>query len=103
MLYDHRFPEPASKRPSNFIERNWLPLAVVSASLGLLTAGLLGISPGRVWFGSTILSGFVLSYSVFVLIRSQCRSDIINAKIESVILEVARRDQTNNSTKHLAR
>lgn len=85
MLYNHHFPEPASKRSPGFIGRNWLPLAVVTVAVGLLVAGLLGVSTHKIWIGSTMLSGFVLSYTIFVLVRSRRRLYRLNRRLGAAL------------------
>lgn len=97
MLHDHQFSGPASKRSSNFIGRNWLLLAVLSLAVALLASGFLGVSPRSIRVGSTMLSGFVLSYTFFVLIRSRRRLNKLNAKIDLALAEVAPRKRTSNS------
>lgn len=91
MLHDHRFPEPPQKRTIRFLGRTWLPLTVVAVALLLLTASLLGLNARIVWTGSTILSGFVMSYTLFVLTRSRRRFDRLNKEIDHALAAVSKR------------
>lgn len=92
MLYDHRFAEPSPKRTFGFLGRYWLPLTVVSVAAVLLIAELLGLNPHIVWAGSTMLSGFVMTYTLFVLVRSRRRLDKLNKRIDIAIADASRPD-----------
>lgn len=88
MLQSHNFPPLEPTRRSNFPRQMWLPMVVVAISLGILAAGLLGVSGHVLWVASTGLSGFVMSYTLFALIRIRRRADAMNAKLNIALAKV---------------
>lgn len=88
MLQNHDFPPAEPVRQSNLLRQMWLPLVVIAISLGILVAGLFGVSGHIVWIASTGLSGFVMSYTLFALIRIRRRADGMNAKLNIALAKV---------------
>ena len=88
MLQNHSFPPAEPARHSNLLRQMWLPMVVVAISLVILAAGLLGVSRHSLWVASTGLSGFVMSYTLFALIRIRRRADAMNAKINVALAKV---------------
>lgn len=88
MLQNHDFPPAEPVRQSNLLRQMWLPLVVIAISLGILVAGLFGVSGHIVWIASTGLSGCVMSYTLFTLIRTRRHADVINAKLDIALAKV---------------
>jgi hypothetical protein len=88
MLQNHDFPQAEPMRRSNLLRKMWLPMVVIAISLGILAAGLFGVSGHILWVASTGLSGFVMSYTLFALIRIRRRADAMNAKLNIALAKV---------------
>ncbi|MBP2279167.1 hypothetical protein [Sphingomonas sp. PL20] len=63
-------------------------MVVIAISLGILAAGLLGVSGHILWVASTGLSGCVMSYTLLALIRIRRRADAMNAKLNIALAKV---------------
>ena len=68
MLHERKFPERELNRRLNFIGQFWVPVAVITAAVTILTAGLLGVAPRTLWIGSLIISILASSYLFFITI-----------------------------------
>ena len=77
MLYDHSISGPCPRRPNIIIRRNRLPMMIFAVAAALFGAKALGVSLRWVWVGSTLLSGLVLSYTLFSIIRAHHLFDLL--------------------------
>jgi len=101
MLQNYDFPPAEPARQSSFLRQMWLPLVVIAVSMGILVAGLFGVSGHILWIASTGLSGCVMSYTLFALIRTRRHADAINAKLNIALAKV--RNEYRPDPPHLIR
>lgn len=97
MLQSHNFPPAKPARLSRLLRQMRPPLFVIAISLAILVAGIFGVSRHILWMASTLLSGCVMSYTIFALIRIRRRADTINAKLNIALAKVKNEFQPERS------
>lgn len=92
MFYSRNIPPAAPAGPPRQPLRLWLPMLVILAGAAIIVAAIMGANLRLVWIASSVLSGFVMIYTLVWLIRARLQADRIKRKADLATRGVARKE-----------
>lgn len=93
MFYNRNLPPATPAASPRQPLRIWLPVLVILAGASIIGAALMGVDLSLVWVASTLLSGFVMIYTLVWLVRARLRADKIKTKADFTVRRVAGKDR----------